>query len=93
MEKTWKKYGVLLDPHGAVAMAAAERRLESPNFKGHIVVMATGHPAKFAKLVKKHTGQDISVPERFGLLEKELRAAAHLAPNIDALETAVAALV
>jgi threonine synthase len=52
MERAWKRYGILLDPHGAVGYAAAERTLEEDLDNVHTVVVATGHPAKHADFVE-----------------------------------------
>jgi threonine synthase len=93
MESAWKNYGQLLDPHGAVAFAAAQQHLESWNFKGHVVVLATGHPAMSANLVAKITGETPETPERFTLLRRELEPVVRIPPSLDTLETAVAALV
>jgi threonine synthase len=93
METAWKKYNILLDPHGAVAFAAAQKHLSSLNFRGHVVVMATGHPAMFSNLVAQSTGQLPEMPERFALLRKESAHIVRIAPSLDTLETTVAALV
>jgi threonine synthase len=93
METAWKKYHILLDPHGAVAFAAAQKHLGSRNFRGHVVVMSTGHPAMFKDLVAQSTGQVPETPERFALLRRESAPVVRIAPSLDALETTVAALV
>jgi threonine synthase len=92
MEKAWKRYGILLDPHSAVAFAAAERLRESGDFGGHAhtVVLATGHPAKQAALVAKVTGQEIVMPPRFAKLQKPVEPVAVIEPQLDALEGAIA---
>jgi threonine synthase len=91
MEKAWKRYGILLDPHGAVAFAAAERLRDSGDF-GHVhtVVLATGHPAKQAAMVAKATGQEIVMPPRFAKLQKPVEPVAVIEPQLDALEGAIA---
>jgi threonine synthase len=90
MEKAWTRYGILLDPHSAVAFAAAQRLSESAGFNGHVVVLATGHPAKHAELVAQATGQELAVPEKFTNLWKEVEPMAMIAPQLDALEGAIA---
>jgi threonine synthase len=93
MESAWKRYGMLLDPHGAVAFAAAQKYLEKQNPNGHVVVMATGHPAMFPGLAAGVTGEAPEEPGRFALLRKEVEVPVRIAPSLDTLETAVAALV
>ena len=91
MEQVWKQYGLLLDPHSAVAFAAARRFAESGKYQNaHIVVLATGHPAREAGLVKTSTGQMVPLPEKLTLLKKEVDPIALIEPHLDALETAIA---
>jgi threonine synthase len=90
MEEAWKTYGILLDPHGAVAFAAARRLSQSREFNGHTVVLATGHPAKQAELVAQATGQEIELPEKFAGLWKKTDPVAAIPPQLDALEGAIA---
>jgi threonine synthase len=54
--------GRLIDPHTAVAVAAAHR-LELPK-KGPVVVLSTAHAAKFPDAVRQATGQIPPLPPR-----------------------------
>jgi threonine synthase len=91
MEQAWKQYGQLLDPHSAVAFAAAKEFLKTDKFPhAHIVVLATGHPSKEASLVREATGQKITLPEKFFQLKKESDPIALIEPHLDALEGAIA---
>jgi threonine synthase len=90
MEKAWKTHNILLDPHGAVAFAAAQRLSQSAGFNGHVVVLATGHPAKQAELVAQVTGQEVDSPEKFSNLWKRTDPMATISPQLDALEGAIA---
>jgi threonine synthase len=90
MERVWKTYKVLLDPHAAVAFAAAQRRSRSAGFNGHVVALATGHPAKQAELVAQATGQELAVPEKFVNLWKKTDPMATIPPQLAALEGAIA---
>ncbi|MDR1249619.1 MAG: threonine synthase [Treponema sp.] len=90
MEDAWKTYGILLDPHSAVAFAAARRLSQSVEFNGHTVVLATGHPAKQAELVAQITGQKLDVPEKFSNLWKKTDPVAAIPPQLAALEGAIA---
>jgi len=67
IESVWKKYRQRIDPHTAVAFAAAERTVAEQKWKGHThtVVLAPMHYAKEADLVQRATGEKISIPERF----------------------------
>jgi threonine synthase len=90
MESVWKTYKLLLDPHSAVAFAAARRLSRSAGFNGHIVVLATGHPAKQAELIAQATGQELEVPEKFANLWKKTDPVATIPPRLGALEGAIA---
>jgi threonine synthase len=92
MEQVWQRYQVLIDPHTAVAFAAAEQLAESPEYKGHIhvVVLATGHPAKEPVLVQEATGQYITLPEKLKALRKKTDPIALIDPQLAALEGAIA---
>ncbi|MDR1955631.1 MAG: threonine synthase [Treponema sp.] len=96
MDKVWKQYGVLLDPHGAVAFAAAERMMASHDWcdgNAHIVVLATGHPAREAESVAKATGQLLAIPPRLAVLRKKSDPIALIKPHLDALEGAIASCI
>lgn len=60
MKSTWETGNYLLDPHGAVAVAAAYRYREAAS-GAPIVCLATAHPAKFPETVKLALG---SIPEQ-----------------------------
>jgi threonine synthase len=92
MEKVWKKYGALIDPHTAVAFAAAETLSASREWSDHVhtVILATGHPAKEAALILKATGQEIPVPENLAYLQKKIDPIAIIDPQLAALEGAIA---
>ncbi|MDR2479281.1 MAG: threonine synthase [Treponema sp.] len=92
IEYAWKKYQIHIDPHTAVALAAAEQIAAARQWGGHThtVVLATGHPAKEAALVREATGQTISVPESLLALRKQSDPIAIIPPQIDAFEGAIA---
>ena len=91
MEQAWKQYGMLLDPHSAVAFAAARVFLKTGKIPhAHVVVLATGHPAREAGLVGEATGQQVSLPEKLLSLKKESGPIALIEPQLDALEGAIA---
>jgi threonine synthase len=90
--RVWKKHGVLLDPHSAVAFAAAEDLAASPEFAGHVhtVVLATGHPANRSVLVSQAIGKDIEIPPRLAQLQRQVDPIAIIKPHLEALEGAIA---
>jgi len=90
IEQVWKKYRLHIDPHTAVAFAAAEQIAARDGWKGyfHTVILATGHYAREAELVGKLTGQ--TIPEKFDFLKKKAEPIAVIPPNLDAFEGIIA---
>ena len=63
--------GEVIDPHTAIALAAA-RRIDLGDTP--IVTLATAHPAKFRDAVERSTGARPALPKRIGdLFEREER--------------------
>jgi threonine synthase len=91
IEDVWKQYGVMLDPHGAVAFAAARDVASQKGFYDHIVVLATGHAANHPELVAKATGKAAEIPDRLRLLRQRATPCAVIENDLLALETAIAA--
>jgi threonine synthase len=90
MESAWKRYGLLLDPHGAVGFAAAERLLKGDLEGGHMIVLSTGHPAKHADLLRKQLGRTPTATDAVMALQREVEPAATIAPTLSALEGLIA---
>ncbi|MDB5511564.1 MAG: threonine synthase [Enterovirga sp.] len=53
--RTWREAGYLLDPHTAIGVRAARRRLAT-DAATPVVALATAHPAKFPEAVEKAAG-------------------------------------
>lgn len=90
MERAWKRYGLMLDPHSSVGFAAAERAIAGDLEDGHVVVVSTGHPAKHTELIRKTLGRDPETSAALDALRKETQPVATIAPRLDALEAAIA---
>jgi threonine synthase len=95
INQVYKRYGVVLDPHSAVAFAAARDLAASQEFAGHVhtVILATGHPAKRAALVSQAIGRDIEIPPRLAQLQRQVDPVAIIKPDLEALEGAIASCV
>jgi threonine synthase len=84
MQDFYKRTGMLIDPHSAIGVAAAEaaRKDKSIPPSVPIVALATAHPAKFPDAVEKATGVRPALPahlsnllsrrERYDVLPKDL---------------------
>jgi threonine synthase len=90
MQTAWTKYHILLDPHSAVAFAAAEAHAADRDFDGHIVIFATGHPAKYADTVFAATGQRAALPEKLVSLARQADPIALIKSDLEGLESAIA---
>lgn len=64
MRWAYAEAGEILDPHTAIALAAARRCGLAPEVP--VVTLATAHPAKFADAVERATGIRPHVPARVG---------------------------
>jgi threonine synthase len=86
------KYGEYIDPHTAVAFAAAQRLAEESGWKGnvHTVVLSTGHYSKAASLLREATGEDVPIPEDILSLQKRTDPIAIIPPNLDSFENVIA---
>ncbi len=61
IDKVYKKFNYILDPHGAIGYKALEKLLTDGE---HGIFLATAHPAKFPETVEKIIGKEIKQPER-----------------------------
>jgi threonine synthase len=83
---TYRRTGHLIDPHTAVAVAAARSQLAERDGPNPIVALATAHPAKFPDAVERATGirpplpaalaEIIDKPERIVVLPNDAGAVA-----------------
>jgi threonine synthase len=58
---TYRATGIVLDPHSAIAVAAAKAQRHDPNLL--MVALATAHPAKFPEAVTRAIGRPPETPE------------------------------
>jgi threonine synthase len=84
IQRTYEENGYILDPHGAVGLAALQKEMQSrPGFVG--VVLATAHPAKFAEVVEPLLGFDIPIPPELRRCLEAERQVVSIPPRVDAL--------
>jgi threonine synthase len=70
----YARSGALIDPHTAVAVAAARAELAAHDSGAPMVALACAHPAKFPEAVERATGIRPALPEAVGdLLERRER--------------------
>jgi threonine synthase len=66
IKATYAATGIVLDPHSAIAVAAAKAQRRDANLP--MVALATAHPAKFPDAVTRAIGQPPDVPARLAAL-------------------------
>ncbi len=59
-----REHAMLIDPHTAVGLVAAERLRGEGRLAGHVIALATAHPAKFPEAVEAATGVHPALPVR-----------------------------
>ena len=59
--EVYKKYGYILDPHGAVAYKALNDYLQNKDERG--IILETAHPVKFPNTVEEAIGKPVEVPD------------------------------
>jgi threonine synthase len=71
---TYRRTGMLTDPHTAVAVAAARAQLVRDDSAAPMVALATAHPAKFADAVERATRMRPPMPPALSeIMEKRER--------------------
>ena len=63
--ETYSRSGVLIDPHTAVAVAAARAEAGLSNGSAPMIALACAHPAKFPDVVERATGLHPVLPACF----------------------------
>lgn len=80
MQKVYKDYQYVIDPHGAVAYLGFQKyKNENPNTVG--ILLETAHPAKFLEDVEQVLGKKIDVPERLASLADSRKEAVLMATD------------
>jgi len=92
MEYVYKKYSAYIDPHTAVAFAAAKKLATQRKWSDQTckIILATGHPARSANLSEKTAGKAIKIPGFLKALQKQCDPVAVIPPALDAFESAIA---
>jgi threonine synthase len=80
--------GQLIDPHSAVAVAAA-RRIGAIAADTPLVALATAHPAKFPETVQKATGVEVETPPQVLALQSKPDRFERLPADADAVKAVV----
>jgi threonine synthase len=87
IRSAWKKYNLLLEPHGAVGWAALERYVEQTGDDGLMISVETAHPAKFPEEIKRLLDVDPEVPPSLADIEAKSEQFDNLAVDYNAFKT------
>ncbi len=72
IKEVYKKFGYLIDPHGAVGYQALKNVRGQSEKQSHRIILETAHPAKFLDIVSPVINKKIDMPERLqDCLEKQ----------------------
>lgn len=87
IKSTYEKTGELIDPHTAVAVAAAGHLRQSAD--EIIVSLACAHPAKFPEAVQQATGQYPALPEHLNDLMGRKEKFTVVPASLDAVKASI----
>jgi threonine synthase len=79
----------LIDPHTAVARAAAQELRKAGALKGKIVTLSTAHPAKFPGAVREAAGKTPALPDFYADLYDRPEAMEHAPADAGAVKAIV----
>ncbi len=71
IKDVYKKYGYILDPHGAVSYLGLMEYKKQTSEPGCSVFLETAHPAKFKDTIEEILGIDIPMPKRLIAFSKK----------------------
>jgi threonine synthase len=85
----YEHYGAIWCPHTATAAEAWARLSPAQRERGHWVLVATAHPAKFREIVEPLIGRPVAVPESLERLFRRPARFLEIDASLDALRTAL----
>lgn len=85
----YAKWGTVIDPHTAVAMSVALRKV---NY-GRILVAETAQPAKFSETIREAIGQEPAIPAGYEKLASLPEYTTRIDPDPDVVKAYIAAHV
>ncbi|MEQ1757132.1 MAG: threonine synthase [Vicinamibacterales bacterium] len=83
--RVYRRYGYLLDPHGAIAWLGLNDALKAAGPQARGVFLATAHPAKFRDVVGPAIGDDVPLPPAIEAALAKPRHSTPLDARYDAL--------
>ena len=85
----YREFGFAVCPHTATATRAHREMPQAQRDSAHWILVATAHPAKFETVVEPLIGASVPVPEALAAILSRPSRAVDMAPELDALATAM----
>ncbi|MEZ5647798.1 MAG: threonine synthase [Alphaproteobacteria bacterium] len=89
IKKWYQDIGLVLDPHSAIGVAAAERvRAKTP-----CIALATAHPAKFPEAIRRAIGTTPKIPEHLEAIMTKPERLTRLPNHFDTVRAHILSLI
>jgi threonine synthase len=93
IKRVHKRYGVVLEPHGAVGWRGLEAYLDATGDDALCVSLETAHPAKFPEAVEEAIGFEPELPQSMKDLEKKTGEPIRMDNDYEAFRTFLSGLM
>jgi threonine synthase len=93
IKQVYERYGVVLEPHGAVGWRGLEAYLEATGDSALCVSLETAHPAKFPEAIESTIGVEPELPQSMKDLEKKTGEPILMENNYEAFRTYLSGLM
>jgi threonine synthase len=77
----WRKYGYLIDPHGAVGYEALKLHQAQQSAGQSFILLETAHPAKFKDIVEQAVDVTIGMPGHLAQVLKKEKKSVRVNPS------------
>jgi threonine synthase len=81
IREMWRKYGYLIDPHGAVGYEALKLHQAQQSAGQSFILLETAHPAKFKDIVEQAVDVTISMPGHLAQVLKKEKKSVRVNPS------------
>ncbi|MEQ8748328.1 MAG: pyridoxal-phosphate dependent enzyme, partial [Amphiplicatus sp.] len=89
IKRIYRDFGMVIDPHTAVAVAAMEKARATGELEGPVIALSTAHPAKFPDAVEQATGVRPAIPPHVGDLFAQAERYETAPADIELIKSAI----
>ncbi len=89
MARVRREHEILIDPHTAVGLVAAEKLRAEGRLAGRVIALATAHPAKFPDAVEAATGVHPALPPRLAAMMRAPERCEKAPAGVDAIRALI----